>query len=79
MHLHTIGAPATEFDTKVNETDEETEAQILSDFVGPGPGPSRALTLPYLTPARPGEVQLLMSCPLIALPYLFPSPRGKVR
>ena len=78
MLLHTIGAPATELDTNVNETDEEPETQILSDVVGPGPGPSRALTLPYLTPG-PGEVQLLMSC-LIVLPYPSSTlPRGKVR
>ena len=51
MLLHTIRAPATEFDIQVKATDEETEAQLFSDFFGPGTGPPRALTLPYLTPS----------------------------
>ena len=47
--LHTIRAPATELDIQVKATDEETEAQTFPDFSGPGPGPSRGVTLPYLT------------------------------
>ena len=47
MLLHTIGAPATELDTNVDETDEETEAHTFLYFSGPGPGPPGGL--PYLT------------------------------
>ena len=62
MLLHTIGTPANDFDTHVNETDDETETQILSDLSACPSAPY----LPYLTyphdrlPEAPITIHLLL-------------------
>ena len=63
--LHTIRAPMDELDTSVNETDEETETQIRSDFsVCPTPLCSPPpVVVPYLT-----SVSVFVSVVLVFFP-----------